>query len=226
LYLQVCHSRHGAPLLGQRPAQVVASKVPAGGQGTHSIRSNECLIKHHLALFQQPIRPTHATYICSVMVQCSLPDPFLRAIQHSFVANLQVGKLYLQVCHCRHGAPLLGQRPTQVVAGKAPAGGQGTHIIRRNECLIKHNLALVQQPMGPTHATYICSVMVQCSLPDPFLRATQHSFVANLQVGKVYLQVCHSGHGAPLLGQRPAQVVAGKAPAGGKAPTSQGAMNA
>jgi hypothetical protein len=87
-------------------------------------------------------------------------------MQYIGVVNLQVGKVYLQVCHSRHGAPLLGQRPAQVVAGKVPAGGQGTSIIRSNTRLMRHLLAPIQ-PMRPTHATYICSILVENSLHDP-----------------------------------------------------------
>jgi hypothetical protein len=44
--LQGCQSGHGAPLLGQRPAQAVVVHKPASGRGTRIRRSDACPAQH------------------------------------------------------------------------------------------------------------------------------------------------------------------------------------
>jgi hypothetical protein len=53
----------------------------------------------------------------------------------------QYTRVHLQVCQSGQGAPLLGQRSKQVLVVQVPAGGQGSHVTRRDACLARHGLS-------------------------------------------------------------------------------------
>jgi hypothetical protein len=82
MHLQVCPTGHGAPLLGQRPAQAVARQVPAGGQCTHIRRSDAGPEQHDAS----PLSSVQSPELLCALVGAPLHRHCLNSMSQNFRA--------------------------------------------------------------------------------------------------------------------------------------------
>jgi hypothetical protein len=77
--LQVPQTGHGAPLLGQRPAQAVVLQVPAGRQGAHIRMTAGRLVQHGPTWCPDHTRPALLRQLCTYIGGYS-PLPGLQTV--------------------------------------------------------------------------------------------------------------------------------------------------
>jgi hypothetical protein len=173
-HLQFAQTGHRPPLQGQRPTQSVAVKIPVGWQATH-ISMCTASGRHTTSQADaQPILILNTSGVASpswaalcAIGGTSLPLwAVLRSYKHMHACA--------SCCACRvvscacipqmprgwvrftgansqgyqrsQSAPLLGQRPAQLVVAQVPAGGQGRIVDCREACTASPQLELTPHP--------------------------------------------------------------------------------